>query len=234
MAPMAEKAEIPGIPDLERLRAAYATLAPAPGHLEPADWEALISRASSGPEREAHLEHLVRCPECTRTWKALLALAEEAQALDPTLAAPRQRRATPAALWLGVGAAAATVAAVLLLPILRPNHAERAPGGDLRSGGAAQLVALTPAGVQEKRPDTFHWKPFAGADAFRVHLFSEEGLPVWTSPPAPALEVALPAEIQLQPGVYHWWVEATRAGERVGASPLRVFELRDGGGSRPD
>src|SRR5204862_5816340 len=92
-----------------------------------------------------------------------------------------------------------------------------------RGGDSARVEVVSPKGVLAERPDAFVWRAFAGAKTYRVHLFSENGKPIWTSEEVTALSVPLAVSTSLTTGRYYWQVEALSGGDVVATSALVRF-----------
>jgi hypothetical protein len=205
------------------LRELYAQRAPHPGpHPTETDWVRLAEGALDEAERQAALDHVVRCTACAAVYRGLADLEEGARAFDASL--PR-RLAGPAlrlgelarwSTWAAVAAAAAVVFAVV-----QPRHAAAPPAAPppapfdraLR-GADARPVLAEPLGTVSRWPERLRWQPAAGARAYRVRILDAEGELVWTSPLVPATEVAWPAEAAPRPGRWYWQVIAVPEGGR--------------------
>jgi hypothetical protein len=231
------------IDDDRSLRAAFTARADPADHPDEEAWVRLASAEMPASEREAVLDHVVRCEGCTRIYRGLKMLAAEARPFDPSVPAfePVARPLTPSR-WLAagaLGAVAAALAFVLIQPPTSPTlvaTATTAPTAippapiatsDVRSAGASAPVPLRPLGQVADRPVTFQWQPIGDARAYRVRLLDRQGEVVWTSPEVVEPSSALPTAVLLGRGRHYWQVIAlpTSGGAPI-ASPVVDFELR--------
>jgi hypothetical protein len=174
-------------------------------------------------EGERALEHVTACTECSETYRALSMLRAEAPAFDP--GAPRDQvvRPFPAqgvpawAGWAAAGLAAASLASWLLLERRPTAPVTRAPNTGMG------LVLLEPAGTLSDVPRGFRWSTVDGAESYRVRLFREDGLLLWTSEAMTENRADWPGELPLEPGRYFWDVEALREGRSIVHSPPQAF-----------
>jgi hypothetical protein len=180
--------------------------------VDEATWERYALGELEAAERARLVDHVAGCAGCARAWRAVQGLAGEARALDPSLPAPaaaptdRPRRRGLQLASAGLAAAAAVVLAVSLWP--RPETLRGTPEA------AIELEQTAPAGVA--------WPPVAGADEYRVRVFTDEGQPVFSATTR-APEASWP---EASPGVYRWSVEALRGGDVIARSRLAPFRVR--------
>lgn len=222
---------MPELPREDALRGLYRGSArPAEGHLSEEDWERLACHELAPEEREAALDHVIRCAACARTYRAIGALGAEARSFDP--GAPRERvRVLAFPRWpvlLGL-AAAAVLTLVLLRPASGPGLAP-APKSDVFRGDTDILdpAPLVPQGRVVGLPAELRWRGISVPADYRVTILDGEGEVVWTSPVLDATTLAWPAELTLKPGSYFWQVSALPRSGLPGdrrASPLGTFEL---------
>jgi hypothetical protein len=173
-------------------------------HLDDATWEQLAMNELSSPARAEALRHVMACERCRKIFRGLRELEDTARAqglLPPELAAPNRK-----SRWIAVGAAVVAVAAVLVLVFVlrRPDDDRTLRGGD-GSAIAVEIADRVRVGQRVR------WAPVAGATAYRVELFADDGTPAW-SDRTTANELAWPATPK--PGVYRLRIEAVD-GERV-------------------
>ena len=192
------------------------------GHLQDADWERLALGEMAPDERERTLEHVTRCASCADVYRGLTMLGEEAPAFDP--GAPRPHRPAPqprVPVWARWAAAALAGASLLSWGLLdkRPPSPSvtRAPAVD------TGLVLLEPVGTVSKVPSEFRWNKIDTAESYRVRLFREDGLLLWTSEALTESRADWPAAVSLAPGRYFWDVEAFGEGRGVARSELQAF-----------
>lgn len=216
----------------EALRAALLARPDPSEHADEETWVRLAAAEMPEGEREALLDHVVRCEECTRIYRGLRMLAAEARSFDasvPALEPAPQPVIRPR--WLAAGALGAVAAAVVFLlvrPAISPNAVAPAhlPSSDLRSAGVSAPVPLGPLGQLAHRPGAFSWRPMPEARTYRVRLLDAQGEVVWTSPEVAEPSAELPAAVPLARGRHYWQVLAHPAsgGEPI-ASPVADFEL---------
>ncbi|MEN8164732.1 MAG: hypothetical protein ABFS37_11435, partial [Acidobacteriota bacterium] len=115
------------MPELDALRTAYRH-PEADGdsnHLTADQWEGLACEELSAEERQGALDHILRCAQCSDTYRAIQVLQTEARAFDVAAAAPleiaHEGGPKPHVPWRGIGifATAATVLLVIILPLRR-------------------------------------------------------------------------------------------------------------------
>jgi hypothetical protein len=216
----------------EALRAALTARPDPAEHPDEETWVRLASAEIPEGERQALLDHVVRCGECARIYQGLRMLATEARSFDATVPAfePPPRVVTEPR-WLAAGALGAVAAAVVFLlvrPPISPDAVAPAhlPSSDLRSDGVSAPVPLRPLGQLAHRPGTFDWRPMPEARAYNVRLLDAQGEVVWTSPEVVEPSTELPAAVPLARGRHYWQVLAHPAsgGEPI-ASKVVDFEL---------
>ena len=204
---------------------------PDPAHLEETTWERLACDELDTPERDAALEHITSCNECSRVYRALTALRDGAAAFDPSVPAGRvlERPRRPVRFWAYGGAAAALAAGLVLVLAFPPpwigQPAVTQRVSSIRGDDRAP-VTLQPRGVVMDGPRQFRWESVTGADAYRVRVFSASGTVIWSSALIPTTAIDAPADLGLDAGAYFWDVSAHKGGEPVGQSALTRFEVR--------
>jgi hypothetical protein len=207
------------------LAAAYARQPdPSSGHPDEEAWVRLAAHELPSSEAQALADHLGRCAGCTRIYRALAGLEEEARAFDPGVPSRLRMAGRWNVFGLGGGlAAAAALAWVLLRPL--PPTASPPPLAEVR-GGSAVAVPVQPIGPLTSRPAIFEWRPTSSARAYRVQVLDAQGDTIWSSPEVTSTTVALPEHVALRPGRHYWQVLAIPAdgGEFV-ASGMADFEL---------
>jgi len=72
-------------------------------------------------------------------------------------------------------------------------------------------------------PSRFQWTPIAGADRYALGVWNEADVLVWRQDHVREASIAVPAELQLEPGTYFWSVTALREGRPVAESGLAAF-----------
>jgi hypothetical protein len=195
------------------------------GHLEQDQWEGLACGEMEPAEREPALEHVTGCRRCADVYRGLMLLGEEAHRFDP--GAPRP---TPARshlwgrppLWVQWATAAAVLTAAVLPFALRQRPAatpvSRAPAAQ------AGLVLLEPSGPVSGVSPRFVWRDVGAAEFYRVRLFRDDGVLLWTSEPLRESRADWPPSVPLSRGRYFWEVQAFREGKGVARSELAPFE----------
>jgi hypothetical protein len=139
-------------------------------HVDEATWEKLAMNELDGNVRAEPLRHAMACPRCRTIYRGVRALGDAARAEG--LVPPPKR--SPIRAWaLGAGAVVVAAAAVVIAVIVvRDPGATRTTRG-ARSG--AEIVVAYPAHVRAGDPLT--WSPVAGAAAYRVEIFTADGVP---------------------------------------------------------
>ncbi|MEZ5332251.1 MAG: zf-HC2 domain-containing protein [Thermoanaerobaculia bacterium] len=192
-------------------------------HLDEHDFERWMMGELSPGEAERARSHIAACEECRRIHAALVEVARGARAFDA--AVPASRSAAPRRPLLWVGLAAAVLAAVLVLPWLRPDRRTESDGALRAATMSPGPSLIEPLGiVSEIR--RLVWTPVPGAESYRVELLDAEAEPLWTSEPTTATAVPWPSAVAPEPGTYYWRVLARLpGGAETGASELGRFEL---------
>lgn len=226
--------------DLTTLRRAYRISGDSADgldalHLSEDRWERLACDELDPLEREAALDHILSCPLCSDTYRALQELRREAATFDPGVAVPAGGTPAPDSwrrrLWGGIGvlAAAAAVTLVVVLPGFRGERATDPERDVLRSAGthsALTPVAPVEEGVsrRQKSPVVLRWRADDGPRLAVVEILDATGELLWTSRPTEDTEVSWPAA-DAPPGRYFWRVVAASSDGDAAASELVSFEL---------
>ena len=119
-------------------------------------------------------------------------------------------------------AAAAIVAAAVVLPRVSFRQPTPAP----TRGTSSTVTLVAPLGTQATLPSQFRWNPVAGAQVYRVRVFSEQGVPLWTSDDIQSTSIARPDSVSLAAGKYFWRVIVLADDEVIAESPLLSFVIR--------
>jgi hypothetical protein len=176
-------------------------------HLDEGTWERLALDELDAEARSKALAHVWACPSCQAIARGLALLAQGARDIE---AAPPRRRT-----WLVASGAAAMAAALLLFVWLG-----REPGDATRGAARDAVIIDSPRGPVPS-PVRVSWRPVAGADAYRVRIYRDDGHPVWSAEAAaPPLDWPGAA-----PGPYRVQVEALAAGAAIAGSRLERFEI---------
>jgi hypothetical protein len=122
----------------DRIARAYQAIPAPDGHLSEEAWERFLDGELAGPESEAAVDHITRCPECARVHRGLVAFERESGPLRG-----RDARKGPAPAWRWAGAAAAALAAVTIF-VARPRIAQ-APSDDVTTPRSAPAVVAVPS-----------------------------------------------------------------------------------------
>jgi hypothetical protein len=206
---------------------------PYDAHLTDDVWERLAMAELAPDERAAALRHVTSCRECAAIYKGVLALEAGARraGLDgPPAIAPVEgaagaavplatRRARPRWRWAAAGAAVAAAAALLLWWQTRPARVTDEPRVT-RGPGQATIAMRAPAG----QPLAFDWSPVAGARAYRVSVFTADGVLAWSREVA-APPVSWPPAVAAAAGDYRWKVEALGPAGVLAGSSLGSFRI---------
>jgi len=222
--------------ELERLRDAYLEIAPADAeHLGDEQWERLACDDLESAERETLLDHILSCSQCSRTYRALLAVRREGHTFDPGAPRPTvEREMARSWRWrgmlLGLAAAAAVIMGVLVVePRLGTGPAPPAsqPPVTLRSVGSVAGPALVaPLGTLAGTPGELSWRPVEGARGYVVELLDGDGELVWKSEELKVTSTPWPRKIAAAPGRYYWRVLAIpEGGGEPAASDLESFDV---------
>jgi hypothetical protein len=171
-------------------------------HLDEATWERLMMDELSPDERSAALDHAVSCSRCAVIYKGLLAVEAGAKSFDEGAVPPRSARvlSLPRRLLIPLAAAAAILVAFILVPRTGPVP--------VRGGHGAEIRVIGPSD-QVEPPIRFSWSPVEGARRYRVHIFTEDGRPLYTSAELDQTSLAWPSGVPESPGTYFWRVEGS-------------------------
>jgi hypothetical protein len=199
---------------------AGATTPASDGHPSDETWERLAMNELASAEREAVMDHVVRCADCAGLYRGLRELETGARAFDsgvPSRAAAGAgpRRIAPAFL-AGLAAAAVLIVALIVPRLMTPPPSE----DGVRSAPVTAPVPLQPIGDVAGRPEQLTWQPFPGADRYRVEIFTGDGTGSWTSEPVAETHLVWPADFPARPGVYYWKVTALAGADRRVASDV--------------
>lgn len=186
----------------------------------------LVLRAAQGTasrsERERVADHLGTCADCADLWKVTVTLAT-------ALGEPSSRRARPTQRWWWASIAASLAIALGAGLLLRPSAPELTPSIREPTARMAAELTFVPAdqAVLTRPPAELavtggSWPELA---QFEIVVLDAEATPIWTSPPLDRPRVAVPPELQLDPGIYYWRVRSLGA-RTPWSSPLVRFELR--------
>lgn len=184
------------------------------GCVSPEELLALVRKQGDEARRLQALDHVMGCAACHREFELLRALEAAGEgSREPATVRSISRRIMPLAL------AASVVLAIGVGLVMRNRES------DTTRGGGSALVLLTPAAeVAPAQPVTFSWRPFPGAQRYRLELLDRNGAAMF-SQLTPDTSLTLPAEL-LQPGSsYRWWVRDATPGSHV-ASSLRALRIR--------
>jgi hypothetical protein len=224
--------------DLDTLRKAYRDVVSDSDaiHLSEDRWERLADGELPAEELAAAHDHILSCPQCSDTYRALRILRAEASSFDPGAPEPSLTtgHSAPSRRYLlrglGLLAVAATVMMVVVLPTFSPDTQD--PGANpqvLRS--PVELAPATPVAPVDQ---VVAWQPGPGV-VFRwtldrvapgvVEILDGDGELIWSSQESTATEMDWPVEITPEPGRYYWRVVVTGAGDKKIASELVAFEL---------
>jgi hypothetical protein len=211
-------------PHFDQLRRLERESEPVPSCLT----EAALARIADGRATPAQTEHLASCPACRDHLVELHALLRDgAVARELARLAPRARtaRRRPVRWTITIGAAAAAVIALVVVPPLVRNAGidplRDHPG--VERGAVPMLVS--PRGEITARPE-FRWSPVPEATQYRITVFDVEGGLVWSGETADS-SGALPPDAVITPGAPYWWrVEAQVDFDRWVASDLANFTVR--------
>lgn len=225
--------------ELETLRAAFrgSLVGDLDGHLTDDQWEALACDELDDDERRAAVDHILECPLCSETYRAIEILRSEAPRFDAAAPAPMVRpgdvsvRKFPYRA-LGLLAVAATV----LLAVVLPVRFDREPVIDdgamvVRSAGDdAGVTPVAPVGAvawSMSEDVLFQWTATAtepSVSAF-VEILDIDGELIWTGPEVESNEVVWPGQEIPGPGRYYWRVVISDASGQVADSELASFDL---------
>lgn len=203
-------------------------LRPELGHLDESTWERLACGELGPAERRAAFDHITRCASCRRILRAVEALHEGAQKIDPE--APRRgpwshgpTTRSARQVWLWAAAAAAVAVACLAVLLLPPPTV---PTAAIRGEVPAAAEPVEPIGKLSRAPAALRWQPAAGARGYRVEMLDADAEPLWTSRTVTATALPWPDEVAATPGTYYWRVLAMPAeGGPPRSSSLVRFDL---------
>jgi len=200
-------------------------------HVSDALWEKLACGELSADERTEVADHVTRCRLCQQIYRTTMQMRDGAPAFDPGAPKPRtdgwgeggRRPGRWSAHAWPYAAAAAIVLAAVLVPLMRPGVPE--PEVTRTLSPAPTVVLTTPVGTVSSAPSMFQWQPVAGSQTYRIRVFSEQGVPLWTSADVAGTSVARPDSVPLPAGRYFWRVTARADGEILAESALTPFVI---------
>lgn len=189
-------------------------------HLSSEDLAAYLDGEADRETKARVRTHLADCDECR----------SEMTELTSSLWSQRRRRT-----WtVGVPTAAAAAVAALLLVGPFAHRGEDASLNRLRGGNTGELEAVREIPIRNPEPGIavspgqveFSWAE-VGADAtYRLTLTDEGGDPLWTIETQQST-VALPDDVELDPGQrYLWFVDALLADGTHATTGVESFTVR--------
>jgi anti-sigma factor RsiW len=181
------------------------------------DLAAFLDGSLSADERVVVAAHLDECQRCRAQ------LADAAAVLEEYEARIKRR------LWPGVAAAAAVVAALSLLPLLRPGAPDDSTAlqrGERTEGAITVEVVSPPDGAQVSRAELrFVWRSAEAGARYELTLTDPQGVIVWEV----ALEdtvAALPSSVRLTPGTtYYWYTDALLPGAQTATTGVQELVI---------
>ena len=192
------------------------------GHLDEATWDRIASGDIAPSARDHAFDHVVECAACSRVWRGILELKNEAESQG--LIAPAARSSPPA--WrsryvpLAIAATIAIAVAGVLLTRLPAPQPGTVRGTATVAAIEGLMMAYDPGGVP-----TLVWPPNPAATHYRVEVFFEDGRPAWSAdiatPPA-----RWPDNTPRAKGAYRWRVDALDADTVIARSRLTRMEIR--------
>jgi hypothetical protein len=205
------------------------------GHLGEDQWERLACDEMAPDERESVLDHIVDCPLCSDTYRAIRIIRSEAFEFDTAVPAPTVDHGDATVRrfpfrTLGLLAMAATV----VLAVVLPMHFLREPVIDgatmvVRSvGDEAAVVPVSPVGtVVWSRGDDIlmEWTVVEGPVPAFVEILDADGELIWTGPEVRSTEVKWPDGEIPGPGRFYWRVITRNRQTDVSDSVLVSFDL---------
>ena len=228
--------------DFDTLRAAYRH--PGSGgdavHLSEDRWERLACDEMTPEEREAALDHILACPRCSDTHRALQILQSEAVAFDPGAPVRKenqsQRSSSRKGLWGGLSflALAAAVMMAVVLPTFNPKQPDMDTGTPVLRSAGAPLPATPVAPVDQviewrSRHELLLKWTLDPSSHVVIEILDADGELIWTSPETAATEIQWPDDLGVNPGRYYWRVVIVEPAIGRISSDLVSFELIDGG-----
>lgn len=223
--------------DIETLQAAFrASASPRDdNHPSSADWERLACGELEAEPRRMLLAHVLDCPECSDTYRALGIIRSEAAVFDEQVpnsqAAPTPLERSRWFSWRGAGALAVAATALLavVLPLQQSRDVAVEPGVVVRSADEEAPVApIAPVGELPWRPGDdveLTWACGSSKGPFVAEVLGADGELVWTGPDTDATETVWPGDAVPGTGRYYWRVFAGGSSSSRDESPLVAFDL---------
>jgi len=223
--------------DLDALRAAYrdSWSGDETDHLTEDQWQGLACDELGDEERQGAIDHILECPLCSDTYRALQILRTEAADFDESAPAPKVAledatvRRFP---WRGLGvlAMAATAVLAVVLPMRWAHEPVIDEGGvAVRSVEEETVVEpVSPLGKVAWRPGEgvlLQWTAGESSVSVLVEILDADGELIWTGPETTATEVRWPAEEIPGHGSYYWQVLIRDRSADVVDSELVSFDL---------
>jgi hypothetical protein len=223
--------------EIETLRAAFreSVTGDDDSHLSDDQWERLACDEMAHDERQNVLDHIVECPLCSDTYRAIRIVRLESPAFDDAVPAPMvgHRDATVRRFplrTLGLLALAATVMLAVALPmhLLRKQAIDDATMVVRSAGDEVALVPVSPMGtvVWSRGEDILvEWTLAEAPVSAFVEILDADGELVWTGPEVQSTEVVWPGEDIPGHGRYYWRVIIGDHATEVVDSELVSFDL---------
>jgi len=169
---------------------------------------AVLADASvTAAERDVLLAHLAVCPAC-RSAVSSVSRALSSPGVARELVAVAKGAGAAWVRWaLPLGAAAALAALLLLQPPQAPEIPRHRQGPVV---GGAVPVTIAPLGPTNA-VRVLRWHGVRGADRYRVTLYDGAGAVLYETMSSDTV-VALPADVEIEPGWSYYWIVAARTG----------------------
>ncbi len=222
--------------DLDALRAAYrdSWSGDETDHLTKDQWQGLACDELVGEERQSAVDHILECPLCSDTHRALQILRTGAADFDESAPAPKVVREDVTVRrfpWRGLGvlAMAATVVLAVVLPMRWAHEPVIDEGGVVvRSVEETAVKPVSPLGKVKWRPGEevhLQWTAGESSVSVLVEILDADGELIWTSPETTETDVLWSAEEIPGHGSYYWQVVVRDRSADVVESELVSFDL---------
>ncbi len=223
--------------EIETLRSAFrdSVIGGDDGHLCEDQWERLACDEMALDERESVFDHIVECPLCSDTYRAVQIVRSESPAFDDAAPAPKDGRGDATVRRfplraLGLLALAATVVLAVVLP-MRSARGPMIHDDAIVVRSAGSEIAATPVfplgTVAWSRGEDIllEWTVAETPVSATVEILDADGELVWTGPELQSTEVTWPGEEIPGHGRYYWRVVIGDRAAEVADSELVSFDL---------
>jgi hypothetical protein len=179
-------------------------------HMNDLEIASYLDRGMTAVDRDRAEDHMTECAECRHK-------VADAQQLIQTMRRPRR-------MSIGIVAALAAAAAIVIVPTLSRNSQSSAPV--MREAGVAtNLRVYSPSGETVTEPLRFVWASAANAVSYDLTLSKPDGTAIWSATLSDTT-ATVPSDIHIDRGAsYVWYADAKMADGTTRTTGLREIRI---------